>query len=129
MRFMFKLLVLVPIICTTAALALPVESASVMLPFGFETQGKSFPAGQYDVTVYDNPHFLIMRNRDIPTKSLSWEVGPAEHLPHSPALSIKFDFGTITQLRTIRLGAFATPVLDQHETTSPNIKALAHTAH
>jgi len=113
MRSIFRMLVLAPVLCASAAFA--VERASVDVPFNFESHGKVFPAGKYDVKLDANRSILTLSSRMVPSKTLSWGVGPAETALRDPVLNMKFDqVGDQHELRTVRLGGYQTPVLNAH---------------
>jgi hypothetical protein len=113
MRSIFKMFVFAPLLCTTAAFA--VENATVKIPFSFESQGKPFPAGTYNVRIDSNLGVLTMSNKDLPGKSQTLSVGPADFVAGTPALDMKFDqIGNLHELHTIQLGPHVTPVLDAH---------------
>jgi hypothetical protein len=117
MRNILKIFILAPALCTAAAFA--AENNSVNVPFSFESHGKSFPAGRYDVRLDDSLHVLTLNNREQPGKGLAWVAGQTEAAAGAPNLNLQFDVvGDAHMLRTIRLGDYATPVLDRHNTRS-----------
>jgi hypothetical protein len=111
MRATMKLLVCLSVLSATFAFA--ADKVSVNLPFGFESRGKQFPAGEYDVTLNAGQTFLTMTSRESPEYTFSWEVMPAEAGPMASSLDVAFDQTRgLHELSTIRLGTHKTPVLD-----------------
>jgi hypothetical protein len=114
MRSILRLIVLAPVLCTTAAFA--AEKVSVNVPFSFESHGKSFPAGRYDVRLDDSLHVLTLNNREQPGKGLAWGASQTVAGANAPALTLKFDVVDNThELRTIRLENYETAVLNAHK--------------
>lgn len=113
MRSIMWMLILTPALCTTPAFA--VDRTPVDLPFSFESHGKVFPASQYDVSLNNDRRMLTLTSRTNPADTVSWMTVGAERGPTDPLLSIRFDkIGNMPELRAIRLGSYATPVLDAH---------------
>jgi hypothetical protein len=103
---------------SSAAFAL--SKVTVNVPFDFESHGKTYQAGSYDVSLDSNANILVMTNHNNPKVSTRWAVMPSDFGPDAPALSMKFDDGTngSHELRSIRLATRTTPVLDKRETHS-----------
>jgi hypothetical protein len=102
-------------VSATAAFAL--DKVTVNVPFNFESHGKVYEAGKYDVKLDLARNVLTLSSKANTKQSLMWAVSPADFGPNAPTLSIKFDDGTdgSHQLRSIRLATRTTPVLDVRE--------------
>ncbi len=99
------------VFCATAAFA--ANQAQVNVPFGFNAEGQSYPAGSYQVSLDSNHNFVTMTSKTDATKHISWSVGPAD--PASTPAVVKFDhMGADYELKTIQLGERVTPVLDKN---------------
>jgi len=104
-------------VATSATAAFAFDRVKVNVPFSFETQGITFPAGTYNVESAENHYSLTLSSRYDTKISFTWIAIPAEFGPHAPTLSLNFNVkadGT-RALRTIRLGPLITPILDPHE--------------
>jgi hypothetical protein len=113
MRSIVWTLFLTPVLCTTAAFA--TDRVSVDMPFSFKSQGKVFPASQYDVSLTSDRRMLTLTSRTNSADRLSWMTVPAEPRSTDAPLSIQFDrVGRVHELHAIRLGSYMTPVLDEH---------------
>lgn len=116
MRPMIRIFVLAAAtVSATAAFAL--DKVTVNVPFNFESHGKTYQAGRYDVKLDTSQNVLRLISRTDPKLSLMWTAFPAEFGPDTPALSMKFDdTGDGNHaLRSIRLATRTTPVLDVRE--------------
>jgi hypothetical protein len=104
-------------VAASATAAFASETMIVNVPFTFESQGKAFPAGKYQVE-FDSLHYsLALHSQTNTRKSFMWIAFPAEYSSKMPRLSLKFDGeadGTHA-LRSIRLASWETPVLDKRE--------------
>jgi hypothetical protein len=97
--------------CATAAFA--ANHARVEVPFSFTAEGKSYPAGTYEVALNANQDAVTMESKADPTRHISWTVGPAEART-APAV-VKFDqVGTDHSLKNIQVGNKVTPNLDKN---------------
>jgi hypothetical protein len=116
MRSILRMLVLTPVLCTTAAFA--VDRVSVDMPFSFESHGRVFPASRYDVSLTDDRRMLILTSRTNPADRATWMTLSADRGPLDPDLSLQFDReGNLPELRAVRLGTYQTPILDAHSIT------------
>jgi hypothetical protein len=99
------------ILCTTAAFA--ANRAVVNIPFSFENNGHSYPAGQYVATL-DTVHNVLVLSSETDTRvSAHWTVGPADSNPNDEKLTLTFDdLGNRHDLRTVQLGPRITSRLD-----------------
>ncbi len=116
MRLMIRTFVLAAVAaCATAAFAS--DTMTVNVPFNFETHGKTFPAGKYEVEFDSTQSSLALYSKTDTRKSFMWVASPAEYSSKMARLALKFDSeadGTHA-LRSIRLATWETPVLDVHE--------------
>ena len=104
---------------SSAAFAL--SKVTVNVPFNFESHGKTYQAGQYDVKVDAAQNVLTLTNHNHPDQSVMWMAFPTEFGPSNPALSIKFDDAAdgTHELHSIRMASRTTPVLDVREKHTP----------
>ena len=115
MRSTMWMLFLAPALCAPAALA--IDRTSVDIPFSFESNGKIFPASQYNVELNENRNMLVLTSKKNPSDSLTWWAIPTQPNPNDATLSIEFGkVGTIHELHVIRLGSYTTPALDTSST-------------
>jgi hypothetical protein len=116
MRPMIRMFVLAVAAASSSA-AFAFTKVTVNVPFNFETHGKTYQAGKYDVKLDVSQSILTLTNRSNPKQTIMWSVSPAEFGPDAPALSMKFDDETdgSHELRSIRLATRTTPVLDVRE--------------
>jgi hypothetical protein len=113
MRFTIWMLALTSALCSPAAFA--IDKATVDMPFRFESHGKIFPAGKYDVELTGNRACLTIVSRTDPTVRSVWVATPADFGPNDTALEIQFDrINNMAELHAVRLGSYTTPVLDPH---------------
>jgi len=126
MRSIIRTFVLAAVSASATA-AFGINRVDVNVPFNFETHGKIFPAGMYEVEFDQNQYALKLSNTTDSKLLFIWIAGHADVGPDVPTLSLKFDHGTdgTRVLRSIRLETWITPVLDtrdrypaQHEVSS-----------
>ncbi len=100
---------------SSAAFAL--SKVTVNVPFNFESHGKTYQAGRYDIVLDNSQSIITLVNHNHPSQSVMWAAAPAEFGPNNPTLSMKFDDETdgTHELRSIRLATRTTPVLDVRE--------------
>lgn len=119
MRSVVMMFVLAPFLCINAAFAS--EAVAVTLPFAFVSHGETFPASRYDVNLSSDHQHLSITSREMPGKHLLFIVTKTDTTPSAPLLSILFDHtGSIHELRSIRLGSYATMVSRAHTNVSVN---------
>jgi hypothetical protein len=100
-------------IAATATTAFAFDAVTVNVPFSFESQGKIYPAGGYDVSLGMNNAELTLRSKTATKKAMMLALSPADYRPGAPILRIKFDAVNGTyNLRTIQYAGYITPVLD-----------------
>lgn len=100
---------------SSAAFAL--SKVMVNVPFNFESHGKTYQAGKYDVQLDSSQNIIRMFNHYHPEQSVMWTASPAELGPNAPTLSMKFDDATdgTHELHSVRMATRTTPVLDVRE--------------
>jgi len=112
-------------VAASATAAFASDAVTVNVPFSFETHGKAFPAGKYQVEFESTQYALRLSCKTDTSKSLMWVASPAEYTPKMARLALQFDSETdgTHALRTIRLGNWETPVLDKGErhTAQPEV--------
>lgn len=116
MRPMTRFFVFAAALASTSA-AFALSKVRVNVPFNFESHGKTYQAGQYDVRLDVSQNVITLTNHLKPSQSVMWSASPADFGPNSPAVSIKFDDGAdgTHELRSIRIATRTTPVLDVRE--------------
>src|ERR1700759_5621815 len=112
MRFMIRSLVL-----TSAALfataAFAADKAVVNVPFNFESHGKAFPAGQYQVSLDPSTHVITMSDMANAPETVMWTSSPADYSAGTPMVRIKFDDAGYThELHSVKVARGITSVLD-----------------
>ena len=120
MRPIIRMFVLAAVSASATA-ALAFDRVTVNVPFNFETHGKTFPAGAYQVESAANHYSLTLSSKTDTKLSSTWIACPAEFGPNMSTLSLNFDIRTdgTHALRSIRLGTLITPVLDVGERDVP----------
>ena len=116
MRPMIRMFVLAAVSASATA-AFAFDRVTVNVPFNFESDGKTFPAGTYRVESAANHYALTLSSKTDPKMSLTWIASAAEFGPNRSTLSLNFSIGAdgTHALRSIRLGTLITPVLDVRE--------------
>ena len=108
---MIRIFVLAAVFASASA-AFALDRVAVNVPFSFETHGKTFPAGTYEVE-FDSIHYTLKLSSKTDTKMFYiWTAAPAEVGPDTSTLSLNFDNRAdgIHVLRNIRLATWSTPV-------------------
>ena len=120
MRPIIRMFVLAAV-SASATTAFAFDRVTVNVPFNFETQGKTLPAGTYKVESASNHYALTLSSNTDTKVTFTWIASPAEFGPNMSTLSLKFDIGAdgTHALRSIRLGTLITPVLDVPERHVP----------
>lgn len=89
-------------LCATAAFA--ADRAAINVPFGFDSHGKHFSAGRYEVSLDAQHNTLTMRNTERANEVLLSNVSPAEFVAGSPQLRMVFANGLDTHtLKTVQI--------------------------
>ncbi len=116
MRPMIRMFMLAAVAASATA-AFASDAIIVNVPFSFETHGKAFPAGKYQVEFESAHYALMLFSKTDTSKSFMWTAFPAEYSPTMPKLALKFDNETdgTHALRSIRVENWETPVLDKAE--------------
>jgi len=116
MRPMTRMFVFAAALASSSA-AFALSKVTVNVPFNFESHGKTYEAGKYDVRLDTNLSVITLTNHDHPSQTVMWSANAAEFGPSAPALSLKFDdlADGKHELHSIRIAARTTPVLDVRE--------------
>lgn len=116
MRPMIRMFVVAAALASSSA-AFAVSKVRVNVPFNFESHGKTYQAGTYDVVLNQSENVITLTNHNNPGQTVMWMASPAEFGPNAPTLSMKFDDGNdgSHELRSIRVASRTTPVLDVRE--------------
>jgi len=116
MRPMTRMFVFAAALASSSA-AFALNKVTVNVPFNFESHGKTYQAGSYDVLLNTNDGIMTLCSHNNPKQAVMWAVSPAEFGPNAPLLSIKFDDAPdgSHELHSIRLASRTTPVLDERE--------------
>jgi hypothetical protein len=90
MRPMIRVFVLAAVFASASA-AFALDRVAVNVPVSFETHGKTFPSGTYELE-FDSIHDTLKVSSKTDTKmSYIWIAAPAEVGPDISTLSLKFD--------------------------------------
>ncbi len=116
MRPMTRMFIFAAALASSSA-AFALTKVTVNVPFNFESHGKTYEAGKYEVGLDSTHSIITLTNHYHPGQSVMWTVSPAEFGPDTPMLSMKFDDAAdgMHELRSIRLASRTTPVLDVRE--------------
>jgi hypothetical protein len=116
MRPMMKMFVFAAALVSTSA-AFAASKVRVNVPFSFESHGRMYEAGTYDVALNPSENVITLTNHNHPEKTVMWLASPAEFGPNAPTLSMRFNDGGdgSHELRSIRIATRTTPVLDVRE--------------
>jgi hypothetical protein len=116
MRPMTKMFVLAAALVSSSA-AFAVSKVTVNVPFNFESHGKTYQAGKYDVVLNQSENVITLTNHSHPGQFVMSMASPTEFGPDAPTLSMQFDNETdgTHELRSIRVATRTTPVLDVRE--------------
>ena len=89
----------------------------VNVPFSFETHGKIFPAGTYEVDFDQKLHALKLSSQTDTKMIYIWQTVPTDFGPDVSELSLRFDHAAdgTRVLRSIRFEKLSTPVLDTRD--------------
>lgn len=115
MRITLRSLFLALAVLAAAALTTKTASAaSVRVPFNFEINGKTLPAGTYSVTRDLNGSFVTLESADC-KYAYTWYALRGE--PYSPDsnITLRFDeYGNEYALQSVQFNSLITPRLDKH---------------
>ena len=116
MRPMTRMFIFAAALASSSA-AFALSKMTVNVPFNFESKGKTYQAGKYDVLLDTNQSVIKVVNHYHPNQSVMWTASRAEFGPNALALSMKFDDATdgTHELNSIRMATRTTPVLDVRE--------------
>lgn len=108
MRFPSKKILVFFLFSTLGVQAFAEQHWRVVVPFQFEANGRSFPAGAYDIAMDIDHGLVTLSNDQNPAKRLQWLAIPADGGSH--AASLKFGGnGVHFTLITLNAGKWATP--------------------
>jgi hypothetical protein len=101
----------------SAAAAFAQNRVGVKVPFSFETHGKIFPAGTYEVKFDEKLYALKLSSRIDTKMTYIWQTLPTDFRPDMSELSLRFDHAAdgTRVLRSIRFENWTTPVLDKRD--------------
>ncbi|WP_446745677.1 hypothetical protein [Silvibacterium acidisoli] len=89
-------------LCATAAFA--ADRAAINVPFSFDSHGRHFSAGRYEVSLDTQHNTLTMRNTEHANEVLLSSVSPAEYAAGSPQLRMIFGNNQDTHtLKTVQI--------------------------
>src|SRR5579883_2472644 len=90
MRPMTRMFIFAAALASSSA-AFALSKVTVNVPFSFDSNGKTYQAGKYDVQLNMSENIITMTNHYHPEESLMWAASPADFGPDTPTLSMKFD--------------------------------------
>jgi hypothetical protein len=111
MKNILRNFILAPaVLCASAAFA--ANTSTLNVPFSFTAHGKSYPAGQYTVSVDPSSRIATLSSQ---TKfpNIMGSLVPSDGNPSNPS-NARLEFsanGASHELRRIRYGALSTPVI------------------
>ena len=116
MRPIARMFILTAALASSSA-AFALSKVTVNVPFNFDSHGKTYQAGKYDVLLDLNDDVITLINHNHPEQSAMWIASPADFGPNTAALSMKFDdeANGSHELRSIRIASRTTHVLDKRE--------------
>jgi hypothetical protein len=116
MRSIIRICVLAAVLVSAAA-AFAQDRVGVNVPFSFETHGKIFPAGTYEVEFDQKLHALKLSSQTDTKMIYIWQTLPTDFGADESELSLRFDHAAdgTRVLRSIRFEKWSTPVLDKRD--------------
>lgn len=125
MRSKLSNLFLAAAVAATVALAIPsAQAETVTVPFGFNAEGMTFPAGEYRVNQNLGKGMVTLQSMD-GSKSLTSVVGPGDPAPCDSKVALYFDASPEShQLRSIQFHGLTTSRLDKE--SSKNRSQILH---
>ena len=128
MRITLRSLVLALVVLAASAFTTRTASAaSVRVPFDFNIDGKTLPAGTYNVTRDMNGQLVTLESQDC-KYAYSWLVmrDPADQPSH--LVTLRFDeSGNNYALRTVQYDTLTTKRLDKHWTEKSTLRTVVGT--
>jgi hypothetical protein len=116
MQFIIRKFVFAAVFVSAAA-AFAQDRVGVNVPFSFETHGKIFPAGTYEVKFDEKLHALKLSSRIDTKMTYMSQTFVTDFGPDMSELSLRFDHGAdgTRVLRSTRLENWTTPVVDKRD--------------
>lgn len=114
MRSMLSNLFLAAAVAATAVLAVPsAQAETIRVPFGFNAEGMTFPAGEYRVNQSLDEGIVTLQSMD-GSKSLTSVMGPGNPAPGDLKVALYFDTNQASyKLRSIQFHGKVTSRLDK----------------
>ncbi|HEX8810654.1 MAG TPA: hypothetical protein VF742_01555 [Terracidiphilus sp.] len=114
MRITLRSLFLALAVLAAAALTTQTASAaSVRVPFNFEINGKTLPAGTYSVNRDLNGSFVILESEDCKI-AYTWYALRGDSIPSDHNVILRFDeYGSEYALQSVQFNSLITPRLDK----------------
>lgn len=110
MNNLIRTLVLAPAVLMTGA-AFAAQNTTVNVPFSFTSQGKSYPAGQYIVSVNSGNQFARLSARTQPFNSIMSNLRPSDGNPND-SIKTRLEFSASShELLKIKHGVYSSPDL------------------
>jgi hypothetical protein len=85
-----------------SATASQAQTWNVNVPFAFEAQGVSLPAGHYELSEVSNRGFLILRSKEDTAKQFIWVAHPNEANSKTDAVLWFVKTGSVAVLTSIQ---------------------------
>jgi hypothetical protein len=102
------------VLATVAFTAQTASAASVRVPFNFEINGKTLPAGTYSVTRDLNGSFVTLESEDC-KYAYTWYALRGEPMQPGRDITLRFDeYGSEYALQSVQFNSLITPKLDKH---------------
>jgi hypothetical protein len=91
-------------VLVSAAAAFAQDRVGVNVPFSFETHGKIFPAGTYEVDFDQKLHALKLSSQTDTKMIYIWRTVPTECDPDVSELSLRFDHAAMERVSCAAFG-------------------------
>lgn len=126
MRITPRSLVLASAVLAAAAFTTHSAAAETLrVPFDFTVNGRTMPAGNYNVVRDGISSFVRLQNADA-TQSYNWTLEPGDPAPSSTAVTMFFDQnGSSYALRSIQYHALSTARLDKHHAEESVVRVVS----
>jgi hypothetical protein len=126
MRITPRSIVLASAVLATAAFTTHTAAAETLrVPFDFSVNGKTLPAGEYNVLRDNLANFVRLENTDA-SKSYTWTLEPGDPAPGSTAVTMFFDKdGSSYSLRSIQYHALTTARIDRRHKEDSTVRVVS----
>jgi hypothetical protein len=126
MRIIPSSLVLASAVLAAAAFTTHTATAETLrVPFDFTVNGKTMPAGEYNVLRDGIASFVHLQNADA-TKTYVWTLEPGDPAPTSNAVTMFFDKdGSSYTLRSIQYHSLTTARLDKRHSQDSVVRVVS----